>query len=195
MSKQPRQRTLLDRLTALSPSADPPQPKPAPKAATGGGGIFDVPSASGAKKAAEEDTLQWAADLVPCHVGNFHGQRWVFAPNVASAFRDANSKWVASTRFIKDRGLHGKEKAEAYASRPVVNFRDPVRAAHYDVPGIAIELLGNMNCVSSLREIHAVHAKESAANGQSSWGLEEFVEHSADFFLAVDSVVQVGLTI
>ena len=80
--------------------------------------------ASGAKKAAaEEDTLQWAADLVPCHVGNFHGQRWVFAPNVASAFRDANSKWVASTRFIKDRGLHGEEKAEAYASRPVVNFR------------------------------------------------------------------------
>ncbi len=67
---------------------------------------------------------------------------------------------------------------------------DPVRAAHYDVPGVAIELLGNMNCVSSLREIHAVHAKDAAANGQSSWGLEEFVEHSADFFLAVDSAVQ-----
>jgi hypothetical protein len=43
-------------------------------------------------------TVAEAAELVPCHVGNFHGQRWVFGPQVATALRDANRRLVAQQR-------------------------------------------------------------------------------------------------
>lgn len=46
----------------------------------------------------EEQERAAALSFVPCHVGNFHGQRWAFGPDLTTALRNANAQSVAQMR-------------------------------------------------------------------------------------------------
>jgi hypothetical protein len=42
-----------------------------------------------------------------------------------------------------------QERQQMVEMRPVINFRDPTRNAHTEVPAVAVEMMGSMNCVGT----------------------------------------------
>lgn len=145
---------------------------------------------------ASEDFLSMdqAASFVPCHVGSFHGQKWVLGPGHTSGLRQAHRVLIAQVQAFTRQQVakHGKlsleERRKLLETRPLISFKDPVEQLHSDVPLVAVDLLNGMNCVATLSNIHAQHVH--ASGGSPSWTLEQFIGQVGDFYAAVDSDVR-----